>query len=247
MDEVEEIDERGVPALEDLNAQVAHEPRERHPEIVPHHDKALDAIAIALPQRAGQFRLPFLVPGMQPLLELVDHDHDLLIGAQAVPLTKCGDRLREVEAGVQSRQLFPQPVQDAGLGLMRCSLNVDRDHPPCEAGEEAGLDQRRLAAAAGPVDHAHREAWIVAALDPVLPEPDAFGQALLVAWAGQKLEEEVAVVAVERAQPLGNNGNSVIRGRPVAFRLAWPRLPLASDAARRLGPANRAVRPRCTT
>ncbi len=207
VDEVEEIDEGCVLAQEDFDPKVTHEACERNPEVVPHRDEALDALAVALPQRLGQLGFLFPTPGMEPLLELVDDEHDLLIGAQAPPLPERGDRVREVELPVQVGELFPQPTQNSRLGLPGRCLDVDRHHPTGEAGEQPGVDQRRLAAAAGPVDHAHRKARVVEALDPVLPEPDALRKAVLVWRARQKLQKKIAVVFVERPQPFGNNGN----------------------------------------
>ena len=64
-------------------------------------------------------------------------------------------------------------------------------------GQQPGLHERRLAAAARPVDHAHGESDLVARLDAVFPEAEALGQAVLVARTGKKLQEEIAVVGVE--------------------------------------------------
>ena len=86
MDQVEQVDQGGVPALDELDVQLAHEPAQGDPEVIPHHDDGLDAIAVALPQRAGQLRVAIAPTGVQPLLELIEDDEDLLVGSQALAL-----------------------------------------------------------------------------------------------------------------------------------------------------------------
>ena len=72
-----------------------------------------------------------------------------------------------------------------------------------QPGQQPRLDQRRLAAARGPVDQPDPEGRVgVGLLDPGLPEPEALGQAVPVPRAGQQFEEEVGVVLVEGPQPL---------------------------------------------
>ena len=74
---IEEVDRREVVALDDRGFQLAHEARGRHREIVPHHDDGLQLPAVALAQGVDQLGLLLGPPRVQPLLELVHHDHDL--------------------------------------------------------------------------------------------------------------------------------------------------------------------------
>src|SRR4051794_21671486 len=101
-----------------------------------------------------------------------------------------------------------------------------------QAGKEAGPDERRFAAARGPVEESDRE--LVRRpflLDPALPEADAFWQAIAVAGASEQFEEEVAVMLVEGTEPLGNDPDMLaarMRGRARraglrVMRLAIPR------------------------
>ena len=55
MNQVKEVDQGGIAALENLDAQIVHEPVQGHPEVIPHHDDALDVLAVALAQGPGQF------------------------------------------------------------------------------------------------------------------------------------------------------------------------------------------------
>jgi hypothetical protein len=77
--EVEEIDRRTVFALNQTDLQVRHEPGRGHPEIIPHHDDALHAAAVALPQSLHQLRRAVPTTGMKPLFKLVNHDEELLV------------------------------------------------------------------------------------------------------------------------------------------------------------------------
>ena len=106
-----------------------------------------------------------------------------------------------------------RPFEQPGLGLRRGRLDVDRQDVLGQPGQQPRLDQRRLAAARGAVDQADLEGGVgVGRLDPGLPEPEALGQAVAVARAGQELEEEVGVVLVERPQALGDDLDRFTRG-----------------------------------
>ena len=80
MDEVEQVDRGEVPALDEPDLERTHEPRGRHREIVAHQHEALDVGPVTLPQGPDElaFALVRLVVGVEPLLELVEHDQDLL-------------------------------------------------------------------------------------------------------------------------------------------------------------------------
>src|SRR5205807_9175620 len=73
MKRVKEIDKGRVPAFQNLNLQGFHEPTNGEPKIVPHHDDTKDTAAVAVPQSLHQLRGLFIVPGVEPLLELVQH------------------------------------------------------------------------------------------------------------------------------------------------------------------------------
>jgi hypothetical protein len=84
MIQVKEIDSTRVLAFHQANFQFAHEPRCRHPEIVPYHDNALDPSPIALPQGLHQFRALFFFFSVQPLLELIKNNQYLLVDWNAL-------------------------------------------------------------------------------------------------------------------------------------------------------------------
>ena len=98
-----------------------------------------------------------------------------------------------------------QPFEQADLSVIGSRFEVDGEHR-FQTGEETGLDEGRLAAAARAVDHSHGEGPIRSGLlDASLPEVDALGQPVRMAGAGEKLEEEVGVVLVEGPQALGDD------------------------------------------
>ncbi len=55
---VEQVDGGGVLPFDQADFQLPHEPGGRHPEVVPHHDEALHAAAVALPQGLRPARFP---------------------------------------------------------------------------------------------------------------------------------------------------------------------------------------------
>ena len=205
-----------VLALDQVDLQVAHEPAGGQPEVVPHQDDRLDVLAVALPQGGDQLGVLLAPPGVQPLLELVEDEQHLLARAAApAPAARAARDSTRPSSGGRSGQTFRSAFEQPGLGLLRGRLDVDRQDVLGQPGQQARLDQRRLAAARGTVDQADPEGLVrVGRLDPGLPEPDALGQAVAVARAGQQLQEEVGVVLVERPQSLGDDlDRSVDRSR----------------------------------
>ena len=53
----------------------------------------------------------FFLPGVQPLLELVEDDQHLLAAGNALPAAQGGQRLFQAQVGRQGRTAFPQAVQ----------------------------------------------------------------------------------------------------------------------------------------
>src|SRR5262245_1556864 len=86
VEEVEEINEPGVFSLHDANFQRLHEPADSQPEVIPHQDDALQPLAIALPQGLHQLGVLFSPLGMEPLLELAQHQQHLLVRFKEPPL-----------------------------------------------------------------------------------------------------------------------------------------------------------------
>ena len=85
MTDGEEIDRRGVLAFNEANLQLPHEAGCCHPEIVSHHDDALQSATIALPQGLHQLRILYFLFRMKPLLELVKDDQHFF--AAGTPLS----------------------------------------------------------------------------------------------------------------------------------------------------------------
>ena len=105
MPRAEEVNRGAIGSLKKPYFKLAHEPRYRHPEVIPYHQDTLQTSAVALPQRPSERRV-FLSPvGVHPLLELVDEEDDLLTGGNPLAAPKRGERFHEVAVG-QSRTLL---------------------------------------------------------------------------------------------------------------------------------------------
>src|SRR5437870_2124939 len=85
MARIEEIDEDDVAALKKLYFEIGHEPADSEPKIIPHHDDALHPPTVALTKGLDQLRILFAALGVEPLLELVEHQQQLLAGCQEPP------------------------------------------------------------------------------------------------------------------------------------------------------------------
>ncbi len=140
----------------------------------------------------------------------------MLAPGQALPRAQGGDGSGQIQVAGQGGEPLAQAREQAGLGLLGGRLDIDRNDAIGQSRQQPGLDQRRFAAAAGTVDHPHRELAVRAGLDAVLPEAQAFREAVLIARAGEQIQEEPGVVGVERSQALGNHrdpGFAFDRGR----------------------------------
>src|SRR5262249_44945751 len=94
---IEEIDSSGVLAFDQPNFQLPQETGDRQPEIVPHHDKTLNASTITLAQGLDQVRVLFFPLGVQPLLELVKNHQHFLANRNALSPAEGSQRLFQTQ------------------------------------------------------------------------------------------------------------------------------------------------------
>jgi hypothetical protein len=87
---VEQVHRGGVLALQQQDFQLAHEARDRHPEVVANQDQGLDVPAVALAQGPDQVAVVLAAGGVQPLLELVEDEDDLPSRRQPLPAAQPG-------------------------------------------------------------------------------------------------------------------------------------------------------------
>ena len=115
---VERFDGREVVAFDKPNFQRAHEASGRHREFVANRHETLDVESIALAQSGHQLAVAGerIMLGQQPLLELVEHDQDLLAGAQQGSRPDAGDDLGEALAGGFSGDCTVQSSDQPRLG-----------------------------------------------------------------------------------------------------------------------------------
>ena len=119
MTQIEEIDRREVMALDDPGFHCPHEARGRHRKIVAHHDHGLQLSAVALSQGVDKLGLLLGSTSVQPLLELIHHDHDLATVAVTTPAPQQRERLNQSQIVRQLRQPLAQPSQDSCFGIIR--------------------------------------------------------------------------------------------------------------------------------
>ncbi len=110
---VEQLRGGKVLTLHQLDFQFAQKTRHGHPEIIAHHHHALDPAAVTLPQRLRQLRIGLRFPRMEPLLELVQDDHDLLACRQALAAAQGPEGVLQIEVARQCRTPFTQAVEQA--------------------------------------------------------------------------------------------------------------------------------------
>ena len=110
-------------------------------------------------RRGDQLGVLLAPPGVQPLLELVEHEQHLLAGAAApCPRRSAASVSTRPSAGGQVGADLAQASEQPSLGLVGGRLDVDRQTTSLrQPGQQPRLDQRRLAAARGTVDQADVE------------------------------------------------------------------------------------------
>jgi len=194
-----------------LDFQRAHEPAHREPEVIAHENQGLEPLAVTLPERLHKFRGGSGPSCVQPLLELVKNDEDLRTVCQSLFAPECGHRRSQLHAVGQIGNPLAEGLEQARLGSFSGGFDVDRQDVSGQTGKKPRFDQRRLATTAGAINEANREAQLVGRLDALFPESNALGQAVLITRAGQKLEEEVGVIRVERTQPFRDDGAGCCR------------------------------------
>jgi len=109
MNGVKEIDQGRIPSLQDLDLYGFHEPAHGQPKIVPHHDDTLQAPAVAVPHGLHQLAVLFISLGMEPLLELVQHQQHLLARPQESTL-RTAPGVNQTEMARQSATCRRKPL-----------------------------------------------------------------------------------------------------------------------------------------
>jgi hypothetical protein len=78
MARIEKINGGRILSLDQFNLQFRHDPSRRHPEIVSHQRDRLEVPAITLTQSGNEFCVLLTPLRMEPLLELVKDNEELL-------------------------------------------------------------------------------------------------------------------------------------------------------------------------
>ncbi len=152
--------------------------------------------------------------GVQPLLELIEHDHHFRFGQSALSATEGRHRLFEIEVLRQRWAALAQAVQQAGFRLVGRRLDRYGQDVPGQSRQESGLDQRRLAAARRAINQTDtKRLFGIGLLDPLLPEVNALGESVPVARTRQEFQEKIGVVGIERPQPFGHDLDRAAAGR----------------------------------
>ena len=73
MSQGKQIDGVRVLPLQQLNFQISHETRDRHPEVIPHEYDALHTATVTVPQCLDQVTGGLAAMSVEPLFELIDH------------------------------------------------------------------------------------------------------------------------------------------------------------------------------
>ncbi len=235
--DAEEVEGRDVVPGDEPDFQLRREVRDRHPEIVADSKNALQPLAVALSQRAEQVAAFKVGTSVQPLFELVKHDEDLSFVRYPAAAPQSGHRLGQIEVGRQMRIVFSQSLEEARFCVERRGFDVQARDSGIESRDHAGLQKRRLSAAARTVQQADAKGAVqIRFLDAGLPKPHTFGESVAITRARQQLEKEAGVSAVERPQPLGDDRDLCAGGKVPAGRARPAR---AKEGGRRAGVVGR--------
>ena len=126
MSRVEPADTRAVLAVREVHVEIAQERRDRHPEIIPHDDDRLDSRAVALSEGLDQFRSLQCRVRVQPLLELIENQQQLVAGGSDWPLRIAArSSLRDNSAGNPGTAFRMAVPSRASAALGAASTNTE--------------------------------------------------------------------------------------------------------------------------
>ena len=95
---IEEIDQGTVFTFDQPGFQVPHESAGGEPEIISHQDDRLKMLPITMTECGDQLRVLLTPPGKQPLLELVEHEQNLMLGWQECDLFASCQRIDQPQS-----------------------------------------------------------------------------------------------------------------------------------------------------
>ena len=206
---VEEFDGVGVAARLQGNLQPVHQPQQRGPEIIADQQQCLQRRPVAVSQGGDQvvsLGAARGVPGVEPLLELVEHQQDLAALRRDAARADGRQRFGETPPGLQAGETQPEGGEKPGGSVAGRRLDDDGEQGGPQGRDEARPDQRRFSTATGAVHHPDGGGQLgLRGLDELFPDTDAFGQSLAVARPGEELQKELVIARVERPQPLRNH------------------------------------------
>ena len=206
---VEEFDGVGVAARLQGNFQPVHQPQQRGPEIIADQQQCLQRRPVAVSQGGDQvvsLGAARGVPGVEPLLELVEHQQDLAALRRDAARADGRQRFGETPPGLQAGETQPEGGEKPGGSVAGCRLDDDGEQGGPQGRDEARPDQRRFSTATGAVHHPDGGGQLgLRGLDELFPDADAFGQSLAVARPGEELQKELVIARVERPQPFRNH------------------------------------------
>ena len=138
---IKEIHKMAVLCFGEANLEVLHKAIHCQPEVDPYHDNALQTRPVALPQGLDQDRVLFALMSVQPLLELIEHDHQLSACRQSWPPPNGGQSLDQTRVRWQCFARLSQPAKQPHFGIRERGLDKDRNDVFGKPRQQPGLYQ----------------------------------------------------------------------------------------------------------
>ncbi len=135
----EQIEGRNVFAWDERNLELVHELCNRHPEVVANGEKTLQIYAVALAKRPQQLALGHLGAGVQPLLELIEHDENLLPAAEHVPPADGLQGLGQIQGIRQIGAVSAQSLEQTRFRLVGRRFDVKANDLASQKRNHSGL------------------------------------------------------------------------------------------------------------
>ena len=201
---IEQVGSPPVVVLNQGNVEPAEQPVGGYPKVIPHQQQRLQPSSIAVTQGSHQVNTGRDRVGIQPLLELVQHQHRLDGAFLSGPFPHPAEGLDHRQVGRQRGDLRAKFADEFLFGAIGRGLKIDPADLVIQPRQHASPHQRAFPRARRAQHQPHAKG-LAGRVEAMLPERDTVGQSVPVELAGEQIEKDLGIIASEGPQTGGSH------------------------------------------